>query len=796
MIRRFAIFYWIFFVCALAAPRPAAAQSVGGGRGTIVVAVTDSTGASVADAAVVVSRGALRRTATTNSDGIVRFADLAAGEWQVAVTREGFAVWTKAVTLAAASLDVPVGLAVAGFAETVQVETEARVATQIPLEAAATGGSRLDIPVKELPASLYLLGQPLIQERGARSVEEAVQLAVGMQTSTGVGSIPGYNTRGWSGNNISVMRDGIRQNSGSQSSRPVDTFLLDRIEVLKGPASLLYGEGAIGGAINMVSKSPIAEVSVDSLLAYGSYGQYRSGVGVNVPIRRNLFARVDVSQSGSDGYVGDSPQKLAAASASIRYLPTSNIVLKGSGQYTYDSTSAYYATPFIDGEIDPRTRDINYNMEDRLTKSHNKWLQFEADALLRGGWKLHNQFFAATHDLDWRNFEGYAYNAATNTVDVSSYFLIWRNDLLLGNRLDVRNTLDLGGRALNFMVGVEAQRNDLERAGNPSPNFVVPVRKLDPFNPTPYFDPGLQYVRQRDVLIETRGLFAEAAFEATSRLKIISGLRWEQIDLGYTPYPSLVTSSQKYEPATGRVGGVFTLTSNANVYASYSRAVEPTTQLVSLDGSQQRFSLVPGQQFEVGAKGSAFRGRLDGTVAWFDIEKQDLLITQLINGIQTAQQIGAQSSKGIEVAVVGRPTRTLSIAADVAVTRARFDDFIEIVGGVNSDRTGKTPPNVPTRIWNISPTQQIGRFDVTGTLRQVGERWGDNANSPNRLVKPYTTIEAALAYRVRPGTRLTVRGRNLTDRLYTQSVSNTAGRLEPGRSVDVTFTTDLRGFTR
>src|SRR5436190_2131017 len=83
----------------------------------------------------------------------------------------------------------------------------------------ATVGSRLGIPVRDLPASLFMVGQSLIQERGARSVEEAVQLAVGMQASTGVGSIPSYATRGWNGNDISVMRDGIRQNSASQSSR-------------------------------------------------------------------------------------------------------------------------------------------------------------------------------------------------------------------------------------------------------------------------------------------------------------------------------------------------------------------------------------------------------------------------------------------------------------------------------------------------------------------------------------------------------------------------------------------------
>jgi len=789
---RIALFLALAICTTLVTPSPALAQETA--TGDLVVTVTDSTGASLSDAAVLLTRDALRRTATSGGDGRVRFAGLAVGPWTMTVTREGFAPLRQTVVVEARPLDVPIALSVAGFSESVEVGGAAGPPTQIPLAATASGGSRLDIPVRDLPASLFMVSQQLIQDRGARSVEEAVQLAVGMQASTGVGSIPGYSTRGWGGNNISVMRDGVRQNSQSQSSRPVDPFLLERVEVLKGPASLLYGEGAIGGAINLVTKSPIASGSVDSLVAYGSYGQYRAGIGVNAPLRRNLFARVDVSQSGSDGYVGDSPQKLAAASASLRWLPTPGTSIKASAMYTYDDTSAYYATPFVNGTFDRRMRDINYNMADRLTKSHNKWFGVEAQSVFGGGWTFHNQLFVATHALDWHNFEGYTYNPTLNTVDVSSFFLIWRSDLLVGNRATLRNRTSIAGRDLSVLVGGEVQRNDMERAGNPSPNPVIPVRRLDPLNPQPHFDPGFGYARQRDVLIETKALFAESVFELATRLKVVGGARWEAIDLGYTPYPSRVTANQTYEPTTGRVGTVFEVTSNTNVYASYSRAVEPTTQLVSLDGSQQRFSLVPGRQLEVGAKGSAFGDRLTGTFAYFDIEKRDLLVTQLIDGIQTAQQIGRQSSRGIELALVARPTNSLTLSGDVAFTGAEFGEFVELIGGVNTVRTGNTPTNVPQVIWNISPMQRIGRFDLTATLRQVGKRWGDNANT--RRVGGFTTIDAAVGFRVATGTRLMLRGRNLTDRLYTQSISNTAGRLEPPRSVDLTFTTDLRPWGR
>jgi iron complex outermembrane receptor protein len=216
-------------------------------------------------------------------------------------------------------------------------------------------------------------------------------------------------------------------------------------------------------------------------------------------------------------------------------------------------------------------------------------------------------------------------------------------------------------------------------------------------------------------------------------------------------------------------------------------------QLASLDGVLQQFSLVPARQLELGAKGGAFDGRLDGTFAYFEIQKRDILITSLIDGIRTNQQVGQQTSRGIELALVSRPMPGLTIVGDVALTRANFDDFVEIVNNVNLSRTGNTPRNIPRVIWNISPTQRIGPFDVTGTVRQVGERWGDHANT--RLVGSYTTVEAAVGYHIRSGSRLRLRLRNLTDSVYTQqATSAAAGRLEPPRSVDLTFTTDFAGF--
>ena len=120
----------------------------------------------------------------------------------------------------------------------------------LPLDAVATSGSRLGLTSRELPASISIVTQEMMQLRGLRTAVEAVESAVGMTGGTNFGSIPNYSTRGFGGNNVTIMRDGIRQNTASQSSRTVDSFILDRIEILKGPDGLMFGEGAIGGAVS------------------------------------------------------------------------------------------------------------------------------------------------------------------------------------------------------------------------------------------------------------------------------------------------------------------------------------------------------------------------------------------------------------------------------------------------------------------------------------------------------------------------------------------------------------------
>jgi iron complex outermembrane receptor protein len=663
------------------------------------------------------------------------------------------------------------------------IDTAASSALQ--LDSTATGGTLLNIPVRELPASISIISQQMMQERGVRSSIEAVEQSVGMIAGTSVGSIPSFTARGFSGNNITLMRDGIRQNTASQSARPLDSFLMERMEILKGPASILYGEGAIGAAINVVSKEAQPRFLVDGLLSYGSFGSLRSGFGMNGPIHKKVFVRADASYTRTDGYMNDSRQNLGGVNTGLRYNITENLTLNLNGSWTQDFTESYYGTPLIDGHIDPRTRFLNYNMQDNLAKSRNRFGRATLDWKLSPNWQLRNYTFLATHTLDWRNFESYAYNPATRLVDVGSYFLIWRNDFLSGNRTDLQGTFRIFGRTVRTVSGLQYQNNDLRRGGL-SDNTIR--RSVDPFNPAPFSDPGRNYVRDRDVLIRTLSLFSEAAIDITSKLKLLGGIRYERIALDYTLKATGVTSSTVFHPPTGRIGAVYSFTPTINAYASYTKAVEPVAQLVSLTGVNQAFSLVPGKQIEIGSKASFWNNRVDFTAAYFDIEKRDILTTTIVDGRNFAQQIGRQIAKGIEFTSLFRPTRSLTISSDIAFTDPEFADFNEVVSGGNISRSGNLPPNVARRVLSFWANQRFGSFNLSGTVRNVGRRFADTANL--RPIDPYTTLDAALSYRMERGGTIALRGRNLTDAIYAawSASGGTALRLEAPRSYDITWT--------
>ncbi|MBI5426346.1 MAG: TonB-dependent receptor [Opitutae bacterium] len=693
-----------------------------------------------------------------------------------------------------------------------EVTAEKQKDFSLPLDSAPATGSRLGLSNRDLPASVSIVSQEVMQLRGLRTAVEAVEAAVGMTGGTQFGSIPTYSTRGFGSNSVTIMRDGIRQNTASQSSRTVDSFLLDRVEILKGPASLMFGEGAIGGAVNYLSKPPSARAGGEAFASIGAWDSYRYGLGWGGPLplgkTGSVTSRIDYSHNETAGYVDRNAQRYDGLAAALSWQVNDALKLTFNTTGLKDWNESYYGNPVVyDGvinttvanspvevrtfnsatdrmvnpRIEPAARRTNYNILDNYAKTENTFSRLRAELRLSPEWEIRNEAYLATQLLKWRNLEANVWNPVTQLVSRSSFLHIYRDDILSGDRLDAIYKGTLAGRPNRVIVGGFFERNNLTRGGTPA-GLATIATSVTLLNPAQTYGPGNpdQFLKTSHIVIDTLAFYLEDALDLTPSLKLVAGLRHDSIDLQrdtlVTPTTAFATYTKSYSPWTGRGGLVWSVMKDLNLYASYSRAAEPTTQLVSFTATSNDFALQTGRQYEVGLKGSLSRN-LDATLALFDIEKNNLLASTLdpLTGLRISQQIGAQNSRGVEAALAWSPAPGWRLEGNAAWTDAWYGSFAENLGTGVINRSGNTPSNVPEWVLGFFASKRFANgFALNAAVRHVSDRFANNNNSV--VASGYTTVDAGVSYTWR---RLVfnLRGRNLTDAEYEPVAGTTMRRL-------------------
>lgn len=721
---------------------------------------------------------------------------------------------SAALTFAADWTDEPVEL------EPVAVTADKEKLFSLPLDAAPSSGSRLGLTNRDLPFSVSVVTQEVIQLRGLRTAMEAVESAVGMTGGTQFGSIPTYTTRGFGSNSVSILRDGIRQNTASQSSRTIDSFLLDRVEVLKGPAGLMFGEGTIGGAVNYLSKAPTAIAGGEAFLSAGAWSNYRLGLGWGgpLPIGREdmVTSRIDYSHNETEGYADLNAQRYDAAALALGWQATERLKLTFNTTMLKDWNESYFGSPvvydavvnttvanaqpevrvfnantdrMINARVVKEARRTNYNILDNYAKTENTFTRLCAELRVSPNLEVRHESYAATQLLKWRNLETNVWNPVTQLVDRRSFVHIYRDDVLTGNRFDVTHRGTITGRTNRFLVGGFYERNDLTRGGLPAgtPTTDLSVSLLNPVQTTGPGDPN-RFQKGSRIAILTGALYLENALDLTTSLKFVVGLRRDEINLQrdtlLTPTTAFATYRKRYDPWTGRGGFVWSVTKDLNLYASYSRAAEPTTQLVSFTATSNDFALQTGRQYEIGAKGALGR-HVDFTLALFDIEKSNILTSTLDpdTGLRISQQIGAQNSRGVEFALAVLPSPTWRVEVNAAWTDAWYGEFAQNLGTGIIDRTGNQPTNVPEWVGGVFGHKRLAAgFALNAGLRHVGDRFATLHNAV--ITDGYATLDAGVSY-TRGRTTYNLRGRNLTDEVYEPVAGSTMARHGEPRAFEI-----------
>jgi iron complex outermembrane receptor protein len=679
----------------------------------------------------------------------------------------------------------------------------------IELDSRTETASRLGLSVRETPAAIEVITQTQIQEQGLRTLEEAYAAIPGV-TAGNLPGEPGMTAmRGFSSSAIGYLFDGVRAADSSMMSRNFDTWNFEKIEVLKGPASVLYGAGSLAGTINLVPKKPVlGDTSVDSMISYGSFDSVRLGLGGNAPLGDRAAVRADVSHSQSSGYIDDTDSKTTAITTGLKFEATDRLTLSaGLDYYEDDYNTPYQGLPLIqrsaardpsgivsskDGlVVDEKLRDKNYDVEDGLMDSHSWWLRTRVEYALTDRWQLANELSYYDADRRWRNSEDFSYNNATGLLDRTTT-KIYHDHSFWSERAMASYDGDLGNQRNRFSIGLEYTDTDfstIRRFGE--------TTSVDPFDPQRgYFPddnaanfPGNGNRVNFDSSVKASSAFFEDALNLTPSWLAVVGGRFDHIDLDrrVTDFnaQSVTAFGQTYDAASWRVGTVYDIAPLTQLYAQYNKAVAPVSSLLLSSMSRASFDLTTGKSYEAGLKTAFWDQRASLTTALYHIEQNDILTRDPANTSLTVQG-GTQSSKGVEVALSVALTEQLRVEANAAWLKAEFDELREAGG---ADRAGNRPPNVPEQTYNASAYYTLAEVPLTASVsvQHAGDFYTSNAN--DYRVDGHTTLDAALSYRLSFGT-LTLRGRNLTDEFYADWSGYSATQVYIGapRSVDLTLT--------
>ncbi|MBM0105905.1 TonB-dependent receptor [Steroidobacter sp. S1-65] len=663
---------------------------------------------------------------------------------------------------------------------------------------------RLALSNRELPAIVDAVTQQDFHVQGVRTTLEAMNAAPGLNSGNLPGSVGAASMRGFH-RAINYLYDGVRMANSDVGMRNWDSWTFERVEVIKGPASVTSGEGALAGAINFVPRRPNLDgVHGELFASYGSQETGRLAGDLNLPIGEQVALRGDVWYSRSAGWVNDTDSETIAGTIAVLLQPSEDLSITFSvDRLEDDFDTAYYGTPLVSAAVahnpsdlvsgssglvlDESMRDLNFNVEDGDMGSETTWLRARAEYRLTDKWRIVSDSSYYQADRRWRDADEYTFNAASGLINRGAS-LITHDHEYWNERVHVAFDGTMFGHRNRFTAGVEVGETDfftVRRFGS--------AGAVDPFSPARgrfLPDTPTNFATRQDVTadVKARSFFAEDAYNLTSDWLLVAGVRLDEFELDRRVLDATSGAAsaygQDYDPVTWRVGTVYSVRPETQLFAQFTGAALPVSGLLFLSATNASFKVSTGESYEVGIKTSLDNNRLQLTASIFRITQDDILTRDPTNPALTIQG-GRQISEGGEVSLTLMATEEISLELSGTLLNAEFEELIE-AGGAN--RSGNRPQNVPEKLVDIVVSYAPGDLPLTftGIVRHNGDFFTSNANDVR--VDGFTVLDAAISWRAPLGI-ITLRGRNLTDELYADWSGYASGLVFLGepRSVEVSL---------
>lgn len=601
--------------------------------------------------------------------------------------------------------------------------------------------ARTPMKIIDTPQNVTVVPHQFLDDRAAQDVDEALSFVSGMtQSNTLGGTQDAIIKRGFGDNRDgSILRDGVRSIQ-ARNFTPTS----ERVEVLKGPSSMLYGMNEPGGLINVISKKPQLTPQVHLEGRSSSFGGGGGQLDVTGPLGTTGFAgRMIIDHDETDYWRNFGRNRQTVIAPSLMWYGENTTV-----RVAWEHME--YLTPFDRGTvIDPRSgKPVDTPRERRFDESYNATrgdqdtLSFQLEQTLSDRWRSQLTYAFSRNRYSDNQARATAFNAETGILTRQADATAAAESRSQMVQLTFNGDVDWGqvNHQLLFGFDYEADRTfrgDMIRGTKDSAfNIYDPVYGVMPASTTV----SAKDSDQREN-VDSRGWFIQDAMRLNDNWLLLGGLRYDSFDVMSGKGRPFKTNTEASDSRlVPRAGVVYNINSWSSLYASYTESFKPNTSIATQIGA-----LPPelGKAYEVGAK-IDLPGRVTGTLALFDIHKRNVMVSELVDGETVTRTAGKVRSQGVELDIAGQLTDSLSLIGSYAWTDARVTS--------DPENNGNELANVARHTAALFLTNDFGQ---TGLLpaddlragigaRYVGRRAGDAANS--FYLDDYTVADAFVAW--------------------------------------------------
>lgn len=644
--------------------------------------------------------------------------------------------------------------------------------------------TKSDLPIRETPQAISVITRESIDARQARDINSALELAAGVTTAGSM--FAGHTPR--SGENMTLRGQELDSSrdlridgfASGTAQNNIDLAPFERVEVIKGPSSMLYGQGSLGGFINMVRKKPQADTGVRAAVTAGSFDTKRVDVDVTGSLTSDdsVTGLVTLAYEDSGSFVDGVHSKRAVIAPTIearfgsatraalsviyqgdKFTPSLGIALKRQGNELVPPDvprSFYFGRP----PIEESTADALHTSLRVDHELSNRWL---ATLVLHNS---RNRLMGIADSYGYGLFT----DEVTGTKGWTNLYSSWvaHDNRNWAGELRLDGRFDAAGREHRVLVGLEVNRQKYLAWGGGGYPAIGTGNIYEGFANAP-FVPGASNPQSYDY---DYGKSAQAAYgqvmlSVADRAKLLLGARYDRAKQHSEDVFYAQPRAEKADNAsTFRVGATYDFLPMLTGYANYAQSFNPILDLSRsgiLDPER-------GQGYEVGLKAEPFDKRMLATVGVFSQELNNRAIPDPTNKPNESFVIagGLQRTKGVELELQGSPIQGLTLGVAATFLDAEYIDR-------NDPNFGLTPGGIVKRQagffigyeFRSGPLPGLG---VNATLVDVGDRIvmknAGSVDAVNLIVPGYRRLDLGLSYSGWSKWTLALNVRNVTDETY------------------------------